>query len=212
MPYFINTWRTPKAGRYMEVAKAAGEALKATGKPGFVNLTLSPPRPTDTSMRVIGTIGGFDTLTDIENFFDALLEDETRFASVEKVNILCNQSNVSVSKILNPSSTWPDGFTPKFVKRDFITPVGGALPELIDLLIDWSQEATSRIHWVISQTVRGLSLAETLRVSHFSENLQTLEDFDSNDIMPNHRLKRFGELVASAPVRGTGRITYINRP
>jgi hypothetical protein len=92
MPYFINTWRTPKHGHFKEVEKAAQESLKASGKFGNISVTFSSPRPTDSNLKVIGTIAGFETPSDVENFFNSIWEDENRFANLEKINTLCDQS------------------------------------------------------------------------------------------------------------------------
>ena len=122
MPYFVNTWRSPKPGHFMEVANAAREALQGTGKPGNVSTTISHPRPTERNMGVVGTIAGFPEIADVEEFFDAVLGDESRFASVEKANALCDHFNVSVSEVLHGPNTLPDNFNPKFIQRLFITP------------------------------------------------------------------------------------------
>ena len=62
MPYFINTYRSPKPGQFSTVMKAVEEILKTTGHPGFVNIPLSPPNPGARGMGVISTIAGFETL------------------------------------------------------------------------------------------------------------------------------------------------------
>ena len=59
MPYFINTWRTPRPDQYLNVVKGAKESLERTGRPGNITTTVSHPSPAQTSMGVIGTVAGF---------------------------------------------------------------------------------------------------------------------------------------------------------
>lgn len=207
MKYFINTWRTPKNGNLYSVTDASETSLRNTNHPGNITVTLAPSDPINRSLMVVGTVGGFRTLSEIEDFHDAILQDGSRYSALDRISSLCDHTNHSISEILN-FKDWPASFVPKYVKRDFITPQSGALPELLDLLSEWREESTSNIHWVFSQTVQGLSMSEPLRVSHFGQSLEDLSQFNEQDIRGNSRMKRFGELIKNPPVRSTSRITY----
>ena len=76
MPYFINTFRIPKPGKFTAVAKGTEESLKATGKFGFVSIPVAPRMPTAQSLAVVGTVTGFETLDDVDVFVDALVADD----------------------------------------------------------------------------------------------------------------------------------------
>lgn len=209
MPYFINTWRSPKPGHFMEVAKATAEALKGTGKPGNVSTTISHPRPTERNMGVVGTISGFPEIADVEEFFEAVLSDESRFASVEKVNALCDQANVSVSQILNPQNTGLDDFNPKYLQRLFITPQIDKMRELMAILPDMRQQISVKSGIVISRSLSGPSAS--IRVSCFVESLESLKEFNSQ-LIGSPVQKTVQASVANSTVRGLARIFYINRP
>jgi len=210
MTYFINTWRTPKNGNLFSVTDASETSLRNTDHPGNITVTLAPSDPINRSLMVVGTVGGFDTLGEIEDFHDAILKDGSRYSALDRISSLCDHTNHSISEILK-FKDWPTNFTPKYVKRDLITPQSGALPELLDLLSEWREESTSKVHWVFSQTVQALSMAEGLRVSHFAESLEELLQFHSQDIRENSRMKRFGELIKNPPTRATSRITYFKQ-
>ena len=209
MSYFINTWRTPKHGHFREVEKLAQESLKATGRFGNLSVTVSHPRPTDSNLKVIGTVGGFQTADDVGDFFNSIWENESGFNNIEKINALCEQSNVSVSKVLNPSPIRAQDMEPRFIYRHFITPVKGAFSELSKMLVEWNQDTNLRVHSVVSHDMSGP--ATRIRVSQFVETLGVLEELQA-EIWSNQRMARFSELVSGPPVRGLGRITLINRP
>ena len=210
MPYFINTWSIPKPGNLQQVLSQQKVILAASGHSSNLTVTLSPPSPLAHSTLVIGTIGGFESLADVEVFDDRFFKDPDGLPIFDGVNSLCSHSNISISEVLHTSSGEPLA-DPKFVKRDFITPAPGALLDLVSELKHWSEEAQAPIFWVISRGVPGLSSSDVLRVSHFAASLQDLEDFNSNEIRGNPRLKRFGELVSGPPRRGTSRVVSVNR-
>ena len=207
MPYFINTWRSPKPGHFMEVAKATQEALQGTGKPGNVSTTISHPRPTERNMGVVGTIAGFPEIADVEEFFDAVLGDESRFASVEKANALCDHFNVSVSEVLHGPNTLPDNFNPKFIQRLFITPRLDKNRELISLIPDMREQFSVRSNIIVSRPLSGPSVS--IRVSCFVESLESLKELNSQ-LIGSPIQKTIQQSVASPTVRGLARIFYVN--
>jgi len=70
MPYFMNTFRTPKSGKLAEVADLVQKSLQDFGVPGIVSVTVSPPTPHLESFKVTAALN-------IENpeGVDALIEN-----------------------------------------------------------------------------------------------------------------------------------------
>ena len=209
MPYFVNTYRVPKPGQFAAVMKAVAESLKATGQPGLVNIPVSPTMPAASSMAVIGTVAGFPTLDDVDAFFDQFLDDEARLAGIDKVAAMCDQVNVSVSRVVSPASTPPEGFVPKIISRSFAVAKPGEGPELIELILGWQEEIDFRGNTVVSVPLGGQ--AGAVRVSHFVESLQALEDLQQR-IAASPRMHKLVELINAPVMRGVGRITYMKQP
>ena len=206
MPYFINTYRVPKPGQFTAVRKAVVESLKATGQPGLVNIPVSPTMPAASSMAVIGTVAGFATLDDVDAFIDRLLDDEERSAGIDKIAAMCDQVNVSVSRVMSRASTPPEGFVPKIIARSFAVAKPGKGPELIDLVLEWGEELGNTI---VSVPLGGQ--AGAVRVSQFVGSLQALEDVQGQ-IAASPRVKQLAELINAPVMRGVGRITYLKQP
>ena len=209
MPYFINTYRVPKPGQFTAVMRAVAESLKATGQPGLVNIPVSPTMPRNSSMAVIGTVAGFATLDDVDAFFDHLLDDEARLAGIDKIAAMCDQVNVSVSRVVSPASTWPEGFVPKIISRNFAVAKPGKGPELIELVLEWGEELDFRGNTIVSVLLGGQVGA--VRVSHIVESLQALEDLQGQ-ITSSPRVRKLVELINAPVMRGVGRITYMKQP
>ena len=210
MPYFINTYRVPKPGQFTAVVKGVEEALKATGQPGFVNIPVSPPMPVARSMGVVGTVGGFETLDDVDALIDSLLGDDMAgLAAREQLAAMCDQVNVSVSRIVSPPWTRPEGFVPKIISRSFVVAKPGKGPELTELLLEWREELDFRGNTIVSVPLGGQ--AGAVRVSHIVESLQALEDL-RGQIAASPRVQKLVELINAPVMRGVGRITYMNRP
>ena len=74
MTYFINIYRVPKPGLFTDVVNGMAESLKATNRLGYINMHMSPQRPSTASSQSTGTVAGFETLDDVDAFF----ADETR--------------------------------------------------------------------------------------------------------------------------------------
>jgi len=210
MPYFLNTFRIPKAGQFTNVVKGVAESLKATGRGGFVNIPVAPRMPATQSMAVIGTVGGFETLDDVDAFFDGLLADDMAgFAARDELGAMCDQFNLSVSRILSPAWTLPEGFEAKIISRNTIVPKPGKGPELIELVLEWREELDFRGAGILSVSLGGQVGA--IRVSHILESLQALEDLNGQ-IGASPRVQKLVELTSGPVMRGVGRITYINQP
>ena len=210
MPYFINVYRVPKPGQFTAVAKGVEESIKALGRPGFVNIPVSPPMPFATGLAVISTVGGMETPDDVDALFDSLLdEDMAGFAGREQLAAMCDQVSLSVSRIMNPPGTRPEGFVPKIISRTFAVAKPGKGPELMELLLDWREELDFRGNTVVSVPLGGQ--AGEVRVTQIVESLQALEDL-RGQIAASPRVQKFVELVNAPVTRGVGRITYMNRP
>ena len=192
----------------MAVRKAAEEGLKGTGHPGFVNIPLSPPMPLAQG-RVIGTVTGFATLDDVDAFIDRLLADEARLAAREKINAMCDQDNVSISRIMNPPRTPPEGFVPKIIQRNNLEAKPGKAPELLEVLLEWREELPHRGATIVSVPLGGQLGA--VRVTQIVESLQALEDL-RGQIAASPRAPKLLDLVNPSGGRGVGRITYNNLP
>ena len=205
MPYFINTYRVPKPGQFTAVMQGVEGSLKSTGQPGLVNIPVSPTMPAATSMAVVGTVAGFATLDDVDAFFDRLLDDEARLAGMDKLAAMCDQVNVSVSRVVSPAWTPPEGFVPKIVSRNFAVAKPGKGPELIELVLEWGEELDS----IVSVPLGGQ--AGAVRMSNFVESLQALEDL-RQQITASPRVRKLAELINAPVMRAVGRITYIKQP
>ena len=201
MPYFINTWRTPRPDQYLNVVKGAKESLERTGRPGNITTTVSHPSPAQTSMGVIGTVAGFPTIQDVQDFLESLWEDESNIERLGNLGALCSSSNVSISQMINqPQANRFENFDAKYVQRTFITPATGKGPELEELLCEWADDTDLKV-----------GEATQIRISHFLEDLTTLEEL-KKEVAGSPRLSKFRELIGPVPRIGLGRIYYSKRP
>ena len=209
MPYFINTWRTPRPDQYLNVVKGAKESLERTGRPGNITTTVSHPSPAQTSMGVIGTVAGFPTIQDVQDFLESLWEDESNIERLGNLGALCSSSNVSISQMINqPQANRFENFDAKYVQRTFITPATGKGPELEELLCEWGDDTDLKVGTILSRNMSGE--ATQIRISHFLEDLTTLEEL-KKEIAGSPRLSKFRELIGPVPRIGLGRIYYSKR-
>ena len=210
MPYFLNTYRVPKAGQYTAVVKGVEESLKATGRGGFVNVPVSPRMPGAQSMSVIGTVAGFETLDDVDALVDgALADDMAGIAALDKLGAMCDHFNISVSRVLTPPLDLPDDFDAKIISRTQLAAKPGKGAELIEFLLEWIGELDFRGASILSVALGGQVGA--VRYSQIVESLQALEDFNAQ-ITASPRVEKLVELTSGGAIRGVGRITYINQP
>ena len=119
MPYFINTWRTPRPDQYLNVVKGAKESLERTGRPGNITTTVSHPSPAQTSMGVIGTVAGFPTIQDVQDFLESLWEDESNIERLGNLGALCSSSTESISQMNSqPQANRYENFDAKSCQKD----------------------------------------------------------------------------------------------
>ena len=210
MPYIINNYRIPKPGQYTNVVRGVAESLKAIGRAGFVNVPISPPMPNAQGMGVVSTLAGLDTLDDVDALFDSMLADDmAALAARDELSAMCERANLSVSRVLSPPWTPPEGFEAKIISRNIVVAIPGKARELLELLLEWGEELDFRGAGVVSVSLGGQLGA--IRVSHIVESLQALEDLNGQ-IGASPRVQKLVELTNGPAVRAVGRITYINQP
>ena len=210
MQYFINTYRIPKPGQYAAVIIGVEESIKAIGRPGYVTIPVSGPMPWATSAAVGGTVGGFQTLDEVDALMDGLVADDMAgIATWDELSAMCDQVNNSVSRIVSPAWTPLEGFVPKIVSRTFLTAKPGKARELTEFLLEWSEEIDIRGNTVVSVSLGGP--VGSVRVSQIVESLQAVEDL-GEQIATSPRVHQLTELISAPPIRGVVRITYLNQP
>ena len=210
MPYFISSYRIPKPGQSAAVIKGVEESIKAIGRPGYVTIPVSGPMPWATSAAVGGTVGGFQTLDEVDALMDGLVADDMAgLATWDELSAMCDQVNNSVSRIVSPAWTPLEGFVPKIVSRTFLTAKPGKARELTEFLLEWSEEIDIRGNTVVSVSLGGP--VGSVRVSQIVESLQAVEDL-GEQIATSPRVHQFTELISAPAIRSVARITYLNQP
>ena len=210
MPYFLNTYRTPKPGKFTAVVKGVIESLKAMERRGFVTIPISGPMPWATGATVGGTVGGFQTLDEVDALMDGLLADNMAgLAARDELAAMCDQVNNSVSRILSPFISQPEGFVPKIISRTFLTAKAGKAQELTAFLLEWGEEIDIRGNTVVSVSLGGP--VGNARVAQIVESLQALEDLGQR-VSASPRVQQLAELISVPPIRSVARITYLNQP
>ena len=210
MPYFINTYRTPKPGKSTAVVRGVIESLKAIGRRGFVTIPISGPMPWATSATVGGTVGGFQTLDEVDALMDGLLADNMAgLAARDELSAMCDQVNNSVSRIVSPPPTPWEGFVPKIISRTFLSAKPGKVRELTEFLLEWSEEIDIQGNTIVSVSLGGP--IGNIRVARIVESLQALEDL-GQQISASPRVQQLAELTSAPPIRAVARITYLNQP
>jgi hypothetical protein len=160
-------------------------------------------------MGVIGTVAGFPTIQDVQDFLESLWEDESNIERLGNLGALCSSSNVSISQMINqPQANRFENFDAKYVQRTFITPATGKGRELEELLCEWADDTDLKVGTILSRNMSGE--ATQIRISHFLEDLTTLEEL-KKEIAGSPRLSKFRELIGPVPRIGLGRIYYSKR-
>ena len=126
-------------------------------------------------------------------------------AARDELSAKCDLINLTVSRVVGPVITAPEGFVPKIMNRNFVVAKPGKLPALLELLQEWGEELDVRGAGVVSVPLGGQPGA--LRTSQLLESLQALEDF-REQIAASPRLPKLLELLDGPVLRGVGRITY----
>ena len=135
--------------------------------------------PWATSAAVGGTIGGFQTLDEVDALMDGLVADDMAgLATWDELSAMCDQVNNSVSRIVSPAWTPLEGFVPKIVSRTFLTAKPGKARELTEFLLEWSEEIDIRGNTVVSVSLGGP--VGSVRVSQIVESLQALRPWGTD--------------------------------
>jgi len=208
MPYFMNTFRTPKPGKVADVADLVQKSVEDLGVPGIVSVAVSPPTPHLESFKVTAALNienseGVDALID-RIFDDALtvMRDRT------DISELCTQESLSFSRVMASSANIPDNFAPKFINRTFIPVKLGKLPEMLDLQSSWHAEIDHPFAYNISVPIGGP--VSSVRVTHIVESFTSLEALNEK-IFSDPRMNNLRDMITGSGVRSLGRITYAKR-
>ena len=208
MPYFMNTFRTPKPGKVADVADLVQKSVEDLGVPGIVSVAVSPPTPHLESFKVTAALNienseGVDAL--IDRIFDdamTVMRDRT------DISELCTQENLSFSRVMANSANIPDNFAPKFINRAFIPVKLGKLPEMLDLQSSWHAEIDHPFAYNISVPIGGP--VSSVRVTHIVESFTSLEALNEK-IFSDPRMNNLRDMITGSGVRSLGRITYAKR-
>jgi len=206
MPYFLNTFRTPKLGKEAEVVEAVGQSLDAIGGRGLVNVSISAPNAPTSDVRVVGTLL-LDDEEEVDGLLDLLFqEDMEAIRSRSHITDMCSQENWSLSKVISNSETIPEGFTPKYINRHFISVKIGKLPETLELLKEWGESLDHRYVYNISVPLGGA--VSSVRVTHLVESFSSLQELNDK-IFSDSRQEQIQNLLTASVVRALGRVTHI---
>jgi len=205
MPYFMNTFRTPKSGKLAEVADLVQKSLQDFGVPGIVSVTVSPPTPHLEPLKVTVAVNienpeGVDAL--IDRIFDngmQAMRDRT------DISALCTHESLSFSKVMASSANIPDNFAPKFINRQFVPVKLGKVPEIVELLSSWNAEIDHPFVYNVSVPMGGP--VGSVRITHIIESFASLETLNEK-VFSDPRINNLRELISGSAVRSLGRITY----
>ena len=208
MPYFMNTFRTPKPGKVADVADLVQKSLEDLGVPGIVSVAVSPPTPHLGPVNVTAAVNienpeGVDAL--IDRIFDnsmAVIRDRS------DISELCTHENLSFSKVMASSANIPNNFAPKFINRILIPVKLGKLPEMLDLQSSWHAEIDHPFAYNISVPMGGP--VSSVRVTHIVESFTSLEALNEK-IFSDPRMNNLRDMITGSGVRSLGRITYAKR-
>ena len=205
MPYFMNSFRTPKTGKMGEVAELVQKSLEDLGVPGIVSVAVSPPTPHLGPVNVTAAVNienaeGVDALVDrlFDNGMQAIRDRSD-------ISELCNHESLSFSRVMASSANIPDNFAPKFINRTFIPVKLGKLPEMLDLQSSWHAEIDHPFIYNISVPMGGP--VSSVRVTHIVESFASLEALNEK-IFSDPRMNNLRGMITGSGVRSLGRITY----
>ena len=208
MPYFMNSFRTPKSGKLGEVAELVQKSLEDLGVPGIVSVAVSPPTPHLEPAKVTAAVNienpeGVDALVDrlFDNGMQAIRDRSD-------ISALCTQESLSFSKVMASSANIPDNFTPKFINRQFVPVKLGKLPETVELLSSWNADMDHPFAYNVSVPMGGP--VSSVRITYIVESFTSLEALNEK-VFSDPRINNLRELITGSAVRSLGRITYAKR-
>ncbi len=205
MPYFMNSFRTPKSGKLGEVAELVQKSLEDLGVPGIVSVAVSPPTPHLEPAKVTAAVNienpeGVDALVDrlFDNGMQAIRDRSD-------ISALCTHESLSFSKVMASSANIPDNFTPKFINRQFVPVKLGKLPETVELLSSWNADIDHPFAYNVSVPMGGP--VSSVRITYLVESFTSLEALNEK-VFSDPRINNLRELISGSAVRSLGRITY----
>ena len=205
MPYFMNSFRTPRSGKLGEVAELVQKSLEDLGVPGIVSVAVSPPTPHLEPAKVTAAVNienaeGVDALVDrlFDNGMQAIKDRSD-------ISALCTQESLSFSKVMASSANIPDNFTPKFINRQFVPVKLGKLPETVELLSSWNADIDHPFAYNVSVPMGGP--VSSVRITYIVESFTSLEALNEK-VFSDPRINNLRELISGSAVRSLGRITY----
>ena len=205
MPYFMNSFRTPKSGKLGEVAELVQKSLEDLGVPGIVSVAVSPPTPHLEPAKVTAAVNienpeGVDALVDrlFDNGMQAIRDRSD-------ISALCTHESLSFSKVMASSANIPDNFTPKFINRQFVPVKLGKLPETVELLSSWNADIDHPFAYNVSVPMGGP--VSSVRITYIVESFTSLEALNEK-VFSDPRINNLRELISGSAVRSLGRITY----
>mgnify|MGYP001378035855 CR=1 FL=1 len=208
MPYFMNSFRTPKSGKLGEVAELVQKSLEDLGVPGIVSVAVSPPTPHLEPAKVTAAVNienpeGVDALVDrlFDNGMQAIRDRSD-------ISALCTHESLSFSKVMASSANIPDNFTPKFINRQFVPVKLGKLPETVELLSSWNADIDHPFAYNVSVPMGGP--VSSVRITYLVESFTSLEALNEK-VFSDPRINNLRELISGSAVRSLGRITYAKR-
>ena len=208
MPYFMNSFRTPRSGKLGEVAELVQKSLEDLGVPGIVSVAVSPPTPHLEPAKVTAAVNienpeGVDALVDrlFDNGMQAIKDRSD-------ISALCTQESLSFSKVMASSANIPDNFTPKFINRQFVPVKLGKLPETVELLSSWNADIDHPFAYNVSVPMGGP--VSSVRVTWLVESFTSLEALKQK-VFSDPRINNLRELISGSAVFSLGRITYAKR-
>ena len=205
MPYFLNTFRTPKLGKEAEVVQAVRGSLEAIGGRGLVNVSMSSPNAPTTDMRVVGTLL-LDDESAVDELLDLLYENDMEAVSSRSgISEMCSHENWSLSKVIASSGQIPEGFAPKYINRHFVPVKVGKLADALDLLTEWGESIDHRYVYNVSVPLGGpMSM---VRITHIIESFVAMQELNEK-VFSDPRQEKFMDMLSGSVVRSLGRVTY----
>ena len=209
MSYFLNTFRTPKPGKEVEVAEGVQKSMESLGVPGLVSVTISPPNAHLESTKITAVVPIPDA-DGVDDLMDAIFgNDMAALKERSELSELSVQENMSLSRVRASNINSLEGFDPKYIMRRFFQPKMGKLQAFIDLMSDWMAYVDLKFAYNISTPVGGQ--ITSVRITHLTESFALMQDLHDN-IISDDRLSEHLSLIERPGVHSLGRITYSKRP
>jgi len=205
MPYFMNSFRTPKSGKLAEVADLVQKSLEDLGVSGVVSVSVSPPTPHLEPAKVTAAVN-IENAAGVDALVDRLFDNGMQaIRDRSDISALCDHESLSFSEVMASSANPPEDFAPKFINRTFIPVELGKLPQMLELQSSWHADIEHRFVYNISVPMGGPR--SSVRVTHIVESFESLEALNVK-IFSDPRMNNLRDLISGGGVRSLGRITY----